>query len=488
MCRRIGTVKRASRIARENRLDEALKHYDAALKDGISVELTGVVWYNKGLIYGTQKKYEKAEQAYLQCLGGDPPDEVVVSAFNNLIVLLLNFDSNRFHEAVVCGAKAISIAPNAASLWAGMAAALYYVDRYAEAAYASDQALALDSQHHMASETKQRAMYHLARMEEMLRKSLAELGRSSADCENWRKLLVALLNLGHVDEAFEMTRKALGINPAWHQIHGMEAAGWLAKGKWDEAIQAADRAIAIASGDRAANFLKEAALKSQLFEEKLNSTGRVGPSNRPEVGLCGFEQTVEHQRRRASLLFLLGDISKAIELAISLLGMTNLAVIDRFELCSELAKAGHQQEALRFLDFKLVPRSVVHALKGDILDEVGNPTAALNHLQFAARLTIAATGEQGGALACLLNDIGFIYMHRLLDFEAALPFLRRACQADSSHENALINCVECLATLGRVEEAKTTLKTVAARYANNGLRLRSNAKFSGENYRSITAR
>ena len=51
--------------------------------------------------------------------------------------------------------------------------------------------------------------------------------------------------------------------------------------------------------------------------------------------------------------------------------------------------------------------------------------------------------------------------------EAALPFLWRACQADSGHEDAWINYIECLAALGRVQEAKATLEEASALYAKD---------------------
>ena len=250
------------------RFDEALSNYDAALAERIPAQAVAVIWFNKGNVLVAAGHGDEAEDAYLRSLRASPPNAIVEGILNKLLAVLESPD--RLHEALVCAERAIIILPRSAVLWAHLARTLYYLDRYFDAAIAAKRCIELDASIQIAAQIQAMACAEVLRMEAMLKRAETEAAASPSAIGGWHLKMVALLNLGRVDEAFEVRAQALKMDATWHTIYAMCAAGWLARGNWERAIHECDHALSLAPNDPTAQFLKRAALRARSFEEKLS--------------------------------------------------------------------------------------------------------------------------------------------------------------------------------------------------------------------------
>jgi tetratricopeptide (TPR) repeat protein len=274
-------------LEQQGKYTEALERYDEALLESIPPEAAGLVWYNKGNCYVelSQQRHPNApedgvneeqpalrhrlaaEDAFFRALRSPPPRELIPSVLNNLTGLF--FDSDRWHEALACADFATERLPRVPLLLATRAQALYNVDRYVDAAQAAEGALRLDPANGVARQTLERATQHVRRMQRMLLESEEKIRLDSANVEGWRRKMIALVNLGRVDEVFEVGRSALSVNPDWHQVYALKGAAWLAMGDLANARRDCDQALRIAPDDSTAHFVNMSATKVEEIRGKL---------------------------------------------------------------------------------------------------------------------------------------------------------------------------------------------------------------------------
>jgi hypothetical protein len=94
-------------------------------------------------------------------------------------------------------------------------------------------------------------------------------------------------------------------------------------------------------------------------------------------------------------------------------------------------------------------------LIGDILDDLGQHRAALNHLRHA--LGVARHDWAPRSLVDLLNTIGHVLLFGLRDPAGARPFLDEALTLNHNDQSTITNHLICLLSLGETEEAARLL-------------------------------
>ncbi|HEX6361111.1 toll/interleukin-1 receptor domain-containing protein [Actinophytocola sp.] len=97
-------------------------------------------------------------------------------------------------------------------------------------------------------------------------------------------------------------------------------------------------------------------------------------------------------------------------------------------------------------------------LVGDILDDLGQHRAALNHLRYA--LSTARQDWTPRSLVTLLNTIGHVLLFGLRDPAGARPYLTEALTLDRHDQSTITNHLICLLSLGETEEAGRLLSHV----------------------------
>jgi tetratricopeptide (TPR) repeat protein len=196
--------------------------------------------------------------------------------------------------------------------------------------------------------------------------------------------------------------------------------------------------------------------------------------------------TDKYRQALANALAGLGHSDEAAQLALETLASGYCSDETTLDLSLLLDDLGHKNAAL-FYFCRLGPPSRVYGwcasyIRGNLLDDLGNYRAALNHLTYARKRhngsgpalcypdgvrvgprkpihgPVAAATKWNSEPSDILNNIGYIHMTRLGAPAVTLPFLQEARQSNPDNFEIWPNLVLCLATLGRSSEAHAALK------------------------------
>ncbi len=269
MCDRVNTlVSLALTLEQQGKYDQALQKYDAALEEEISVEARGGVCLNRGNVLRFLHREEEAKHAYFDALQSPASLPVIPHILNNLALVF--FDQDAWHEAFACIDEGITRYSDSPQFRTTRAMVLYHLNRYAEALRDSHEALQHNPNDGLAQKIATRAVSEVKRMEDLLLQADAEIRSNASHVEGWRLRLVASLNLGHFNEVFWVAGRALAKCETWHEVYGLRAAAWFAKGILDRAVEDCDRAIAISDDSSMANHVRSAAIAVRELHHRIH--------------------------------------------------------------------------------------------------------------------------------------------------------------------------------------------------------------------------
>jgi tetratricopeptide (TPR) repeat protein len=198
----------------------------------------------------------------------------------------------------------------------------------------------------------------------------------------------------------------------------------------------------------------EALLRQEQFAETLEELAK-----HPQLA-----EAVEYQQSMAAAYFGLGKLDEAAQLAMDILAGGILTVETTVYLCLLLSDLGIQGASLFYMS-GLNQRSDAMGwryahLKADLLDEMGNYRAALNHLRFAMMESMLSP-EIGPEV---LNDFGYILLFRLGRPTEALPYFQKAAKQNALSEAHITNLVICLSASGDNQRAEREWQQAVTRF------------------------
>ncbi len=260
-------------MAHESRgqLDEALKHYEAAIR--LMPELARA-HFNRGNILLDRGDAASALDAYEKAVAYKPDSAAVhynmgnaqlrlghadaaIAACREAIALKPDFADahvtlgmaleklGRLQDAVACYQRAAEIKPESAEAYNKQALALIEISRYKEAIVSFDMALALKPDYTEAHNNRGIAFQNLGQFDQAIFSYRQALAIDSRLAEVHSNLGSALKELGELDEAMASYGRALEINPALAETHHNLGVAFQKQGQLDHATACYQRALKV---------------------------------------------------------------------------------------------------------------------------------------------------------------------------------------------------------------------------------------------------
>jgi tetratricopeptide (TPR) repeat protein len=397
---------------------------------------------NLGLAYLRQNRMEEARAAFERALEIHPRS---AAAHANLgLMHLMRNDPGRAVEEL---RQALEANPRHLDAHRHLSGAYLRLSRFAEAEQAARQGLAIRDDPDIRSALAA-ALSRQGRSEEAERELSLILDRDPQHADALRQLGLLRHRAGRSDEALELYRKALSVEPSPDLFYNV-AMIRMERGEYAAAAEALARARAMAPG------LAELALRQAQAEIARDLQGRVRPE---EVQALRTQDAAGHGAASALLRALPDPAGIATRLApaVELRGsaearaavIATLALLERTQ--GRTAEARARYEALLAAGGE---PSAVHLAIGEMAAQEGDHAAAELHLRKA--LEIKPRLPQAWA------RLGFLARLRG-QADAALDFYQRALAAAPGHEPSLDGRCEALFDLGRWGEARTCFEARVA--------------------------
>jgi len=188
-----------------------------------------------------------------------------------------------------------------------------------------------------------------------------------------------------------------------------------------------------------------------------------------------FSDTEEYRQMLCHLLLHTERILESAQLAVDTLNLPHLKDETIIDLALLLEEVGLKQEALaticRFPSLSRKPflRWRLSYMKGNLLDDVGNYMAALNHLHFALQkvLPYFPYSAKQEDRSVVLNTLGYIHLFRLGDVQSALPLFEEATALSPTGEDAWINLILSYAVFNDNQKANAAIDLVSDRFKDS---------------------
>ncbi len=265
----------------------------------------------------------------------------------------------------------------------------------------------------------------------------------------WLKLAEARYDLDQIPQCLQALEYALRLNAREPCALSLAAAALIEAGGYEKAVQMADAALSLPSGDRLAPLVNKstALLRLARHAEALAAA---------EAALVLNPEQVTARSNRAAALFGLGRHQEALaefDRVLVLQPNHAVALTNRAPILRALHRSG---EALVAADAALAawPESAVALLnRAAVLLSLGRPAKALADLD---RLLLRQPDHHK---ALLNRSVALLLLGRN---EAALVVADRALTLDSASRPALMARLRALLALGRCSEVLDVLATLSA--------------------------
>ncbi|TYQ27619.1 tetratricopeptide repeat protein [Pseudanabaena sp. UWO311] len=179
---------------------------------------------------------------------------------------------DRYEEAIFSYDKALAIKPDFYEAWDNLGIALFELGRYEEAIASYDKALAIKPNFYYAWNNRGDALSELGKYKEAIASYDRALTIKSDDRYAWDNRGDALSELGRYEEAIASYDKALAIKPDDHDTLNNRGISLDELGRYEEAIASYDKALAIKPNFHYAWNNRGDSLRQLLrYEEALDS-------------------------------------------------------------------------------------------------------------------------------------------------------------------------------------------------------------------------
>ncbi|KPA12784.1 hypothetical protein MHK_007012 [Candidatus Magnetomorum sp. HK-1] len=305
--------------------NNALKKYDEALLEPIAKNnIEGLVWHNKAnILYYNLDCKKEAEKAYCKSLHCFLNDVIGPKIYNGIVRFFLK--EGRWHEALYCVNFGIEKYSDELNLNIAKAETLYWLNRYAESFNMASELLTNNPDNSSIQQIYSRSLFHIKEMEKLLINAENKLKNNQKDLESWHSKLVALLNLGYAETAFQTSSIAISINSSWAQIYAMRACGWLSIGNFNEATIECYKALKIDPNNMSAKYFYDESLKIKKLKNLLLKLLSI------DEGLYLLNLGERKFGREAiKIVILLGGFATALEFAKIILNIKTDMSVENF--------------------------------------------------------------------------------------------------------------------------------------------------------------
>ena len=207
--------RRGILLAMLRRFDEALRSFERALA---SLPASAETWTNRGNVLGELKRLEDAVASYDRAIALSP--EFFGARYCRALALA---ELGRFEDALASLEKALTIAPGNADAWTHCGNVLFALKRHEEALACYDKALAIRPHHAKTHNDRGVALAELGRLKAALESYDKAISLKPDPAEALNNRGLALVELGCIDEAIESYLAATAIKTDFAEAHFDEA-------------------------------------------------------------------------------------------------------------------------------------------------------------------------------------------------------------------------------------------------------------------------